>query len=371
MKIVAKTFQGLEEVLAKELRDLGFVKVELVKRAVVFHTNLEGLYRANYLLRTALRLLVSIEEFEISNEQHLYNSIQSINWSKYINVNRTFAIDSVVNSAVFTHSKYVALKAKDAIADQFKKKLGRRPSIDVDNPDLRINLMINHKTMKVSLDSSGGSLHKRNYRIKTNEAPINEVLAAGLVLLSEWDKETPFLDPMCGSGTIPIEATMIAQNRAPQYFRRDFGFTKWRNFDFELWDKTKKEENDKMTALKTDIICHDIDKYAIAATEKNFTRLRPGRKLYTNQNDFFESKSSSTPYHIVMNPPYDKRLELADDMAFYKLIGDTLKQQYTGSEAWIFSGNVESIKHIGLKPSRKLHLFNGPIPCKFHKFELH
>ena len=371
MQIVAKTFQGLEDVLASELKALGFSKVQTVKRAVIFHTNLEGLYRANYVLRTALRLLVSMEEFEVSSEQQLYNSIQSINWSKYINVNRTFAIDSVVNSSVFTHSKYVALKAKDAIVDQFRKKIGRRPSIDVENPDLRINIMINETALKVSLDSSGESLHKRNYRIKTNEAPLSEVLAAGLVLLSGWDRKTTFLDPMCGSGTIALEAAMIAQNRPAQYFRREFGFEKWRTFDYEMWDKVKKTENDKMQSLSNEILCHDIDRYAISAAEKNFARFRTGRSVDYKEEDFFDSKEQSRTYHMIMNPPYDKRLKLEDDMEFYKLIGDTLKQKYQGSTAWVFSGNMEAIKHIGLKPSQKIQLFNGPIASKYHKFELH
>lgn len=371
MKVIAKTFQGLEEILNLELIDLGFKNTKIVKRAVIFNTDHEGLYRANYLLRTALRLLVSMQEFNVNNEDQLYNAIQSINWSKYLNVNRTFAIDTVTNSSVFRHSKYVAFKTKDAIADQFRAKTGRRPSVDVENPDLRINVMINETNMKISLDSSGGSLHKRNYRIKTGDAPINEVLAAGLILLSGWDKEKPFLDPMCGSGTIPIEAFMIGQNRPPQFFRKDFGFTKWRHFDYELWDKIRKEENKKMLDDKPTIICSDKDQYAISATEKNFNRFRPGRTVWIRQEDFFESTKNHEGCHIVMNPPYDNRLELEDDIEFYKKIGDTLKQNYTGSESWIFSGNVEAIKHVGLKPSRKLHLFNGPLPCKYHKFELH
>lgn len=371
MKVVAKTFQGLEEVLNQELIDLGMKNTQIVKRAVVFNTDNEGLYRANYLLRSALRLLVSMQEFNVSNEDQLYNSIQSINWSKYLNINRTFAIDTVTNSSVFRHSKYVAFKTKDAIVDQFRKKTGRRPSIDVDDPDLRINVMINETNMKISLDSSGGSLHKRNYRIKTGDAPINEVLAAGLILLSDWDKEQPFYDPMCGSGTLPIEAFMMGQNRPAQYFRKDFGFTKWRHFDFELWDKIRKEENDKMLDKKPTIICSDKDRYAISATEKNFARFRPGRTVWIRQKDFFDAKMQEEPCHVLMNPPYDNRLEIEDDIEFYKEIGDTLKQSFKGSSAWIFSGNVEAIKHVGLKTSRKLHLFNGPIPCKFHKFDMH
>lgn len=371
MQIVAKTFQGLEEVLNQELIDLGMTNTKIVKRAVIFNTDEEGLYKANYLLRTALRLLVSKEEFSVSNEDHLYNSIQSINWSKYLNVNRTFAIDTVTNSAVFRHSKYVAFKTKDAIVDQFRKKVGRRPSVDTENPDLRINVMINDTTLKLSLDSSGGSLHKRNYRIKTGEAPINEVLAAGLIKLSGWDGKTPFYDPMCGSGTIPIEAFMVGQNRPAQFFRKDFGFTKWRHFDFELWENIKKTENEKMLDEKPTIICSDKDRYAVAATEKNFSRFRPGRTVWIKEENFFETKAPDESLHIVMNPPYDNRLELEDDIEFYKNVGDTLKQKYKGSEAWIFSGNVEAIKHVGLKPSRKLHLFNGPLPCKLHKFELH
>lgn len=371
MKIVAKTFQGLEEVLAQELHNLGIQKTEIVKRAVLFQTNQEGMYRANYLLRSALRLLISIDEFSVNNEDQLYNSIQSINWSKYLNVNRTFAIDTVVNSSVFRHSKYVAFKTKDAIVDQFRKKTGRRPSIDVDNPDLRINVLINDTNLKLSLDSSGESLHKRNYRIKTVKAPINEVLAAGLILLSGWDRQKSFWDPMCGSGTLPIEAFMIAQNKPAQFFRRDFGFTSWRNFDHELWDKIRKTENQKLSETLPSIHCSDIDKYAIAATEKNFNRFRPGRKLRVSQKDFFDTSLQDEPYHIIMNPPYDNRLELDDDVEFYKNIGDTLKQKYPGSEAWIFSGNVEAIKHVGLKPSRRIHLYNGPIPSKYHKFDLH
>ncbi len=369
---IAKTFHGLEQILAQELNQLGATNIQERKRAVQFDGDLELLYKANLHLRTALRILQPIHQFQARSEQQFYQQVQEIDWSEYLDINSTFAIDSVVYSRFFKHSKYIALKTKDAIVDQFRQKTGRRPSIDVERPDLRLNLYINDHRCSLSLDSSGESLHRRGYRTQKNLAPLNEVLAAGMILMTGWQGETPFIDPMCGSGTIPIEAALIARNIAPSIRRTFFGFMRWRNFDAGLWKKCRKEAWDLAKPLTVPI--HGADKLArnIPIATNNAKRAGLSSQIQFQQADFLLDApvASFEKGIIIMNPPYGERLSQQNIQGFYKDIGDRLKNQYKGYEAWIISGDQTAIKHIGLRASKKATLFNGPLECKYRKYEL-
>ena len=371
MKILVKTFHNLEEVLAQEIDALGGKNIQLLKRAVMFEGDLEQLYKANLCLRTALRILVPIDSFYVFNAEDLYREIGRIDWSEYMQADQTFAIDSILNSRNFQHSNFVSLKTKDAIVDQFRAKSGTRPSVDTKNPDLRINVHMAGDKCTLSLDASGDSLHRRAYRDDGNKAPLNEVAAAGLVLASGWDRKSTFLDPMCGSGTILIEAAMIAMNRAPGMLRESYGFMKWKNFESKLWEKVLQNAKDGERELEADIYGADISPTAIRIAEENISNAELSDYIRLKSKDFERLDPPDTePGIIVTNPPYEERLKTGDIIGFYKMIGDTLKQKYAGYEAWVFSGNKEAIKRLGLRASKKLTFFNGSIECKFHKFEL-
>lgn len=371
MEFLAKTFAGLEETLAAELQALGADQIAVQPRLVRFNGNKEVLYKANYLSRTALRILVPLFDFEAKNEQQLYNGIRSFDWSDWINPDKTFAIDPVVNSSVFRHSHYAALKAKDAIADQFRDRTGLRPSVDTDNPDLRINLHISETACSVSIDSSGDSLHRRGYRTGTREAPINEVLAAGMILMTGWTGETLFLDPMCGSGTILIEAAMIAANMPPLGLRRTFGFQHWPNFDAPLWNKIKKEAQAAIRKPAFPILGYDKDPRALGVADKNIFAAGLEQSISLERKKFETLEPPPGPGIAVFNPPYEERMITGDINELYKNIGDQLKQAFAGYDAWIISANMEALKHIGLRPSKKINLFNGPLACKFQRYELY
>ena len=371
MEFLAKTFAGLEETLAAELQALGADQIAVQPRLVRFNGNKEVLYKANYLSRTALRILVPLFDFEAKNEQQLYNGIRSFDWSDWINPDKTFAIDPVVNSSVFRHSHYAALKAKDAIADQFRDRTGLRPSVDTDNPDLRINLHISETACSVSIDSSGDSLHRRGYRTGTREAPINEVLAAGMILMTGWTGETLFLDPMCGSGTILIEAAMIAANMPPLGLRRTFGFQHWPNFDAPLWSKIKKEAQAAIRKPAFSILGYDKDPRALGVADKNIFAAGLEQSISLERKKFETLEPPPVPGIAVFNPPYEERMITGDINELYKNIGDQLKQAFAGYDAWIISANMEALKHIGLRPSKKINLFNGPLACKFQRYELY
>ena len=371
MEFLAKTFAGLEETLAAELQALGADQIAVQPRLVRFNGNKEVLYKANYLSRTALRILVPLFDFEAKNEQQLYNGIRSFDWSDWINPDKTFAIDPVVNSSVFRHSHYAALKAKDAIADQFRDRTGLRPSVDTDNPDLRINLHISETACSVSIDSSGDSLHRRGYRTGTREAPINEVLTAGMILMTGWTGETLFLDPMCGSGTILIEAAMIAANMPPLGLRRTFGFQHWPNFDAPLWSKIKKEAQAAIRKPAFSILGYDKDPRALGVADKNIFAAGLEQSISLERKKFETLEPPPGPGIAVFNPPYEERMITGDINELYKNIGDQLKQAFAGYDAWIISANMEALKHIGLRPSKKINLFNGPLACKFQRYELY
>lgn len=372
MQLIAKTLAGLEEVLENEIRELGGENIVRLKRAVQFEGDLKLLYRANYELRTAVRILQPIAKLKVRNEHELYQEIQTINWQNYMHVRDTLAIDAAVASPNFNHSKYVALKTKDAIVDQFRDAFGRRPSVDINNPHLRINIHIGGETCTVSLDSSGDSLHKRKYRVSNTPAPLSEVLAAGMIKLSGWQADCDFIDPMCGSGTLLIEAAMIAYNVPAQLLRQKFGFMKWENFDRSLWRQVKQEARKRQKAFKHKILGFDLDMEAVKACRNNIREIKLDGRVRVAQKDFADLNMEENNGGImIMNPPYGERLEEDNINAFYTMIGDTMKKGFPGFDVWIISSNFGALKNIGLRTSRKIPLFNGSLDCKFQKYEMY
>ena len=369
--MTATTLYGLEEVLSEELTTLGAHNIRQENRAVTFTGDRRLMYRANLELRTALKVLVPIHSFSARDEKTLYHYIRDIDWSKYLGIDNTLAIDSVVHSKFFTHSKYVALKAKDAIVDQFRKKTGQRPSVDLKDPTMRINLYISHDECIVSLDSSGDSLHRRGYRKSTEQAPLNEVLAAGMIQLTGWPRDSHFLDPMCGSGTILCEAAMYAFNISPGVYRESFGFHHWKNYDPQVWEEVVAEAKSAEQDFSYNIIGSDISGKALDAARHNITTAGLDDKIRLSRTPFEERTPKVDGGIIVMNPPYGERMAIEDIKSFYSDIGDQLKQYYPGFDAWILSGNREALKHVGLRPSQNITLYNGPIECRFQKFEIY
>lgn len=372
MQFIAKTFKGLEEILAAELSAIGAENIETVSRGCTFEGDKRVLYRANLELRTASRILVPIWASEVQHEKHIYEDVQEIDWSQYFGVDDTFAIDATVHSEHFTHSHYISLLTKDAIVDQFREKFGERPSIDTQNPTIRIHVYISDERFELSLDSSGDSLHKRGYDKRILTAPINDVLAAGLVKLSDWKMDCDFVDPMCGSGTLLIEAAMMAYHIPPLWKREQFGFKNWRNFDEALWEDVRKQAGEKMVFdFPHEIRGYDIDFDAVHTSQQNAVAVGLKGCIKVERKSMERQEDLPRKSHILCNPPYDERLEIEDTIRFYALIGDVMKQHFKGSEAWIVTGNLAAAKHIGLRPSRKFSLNNGGLDCKFLKFELY
>lgn len=371
-ELIAKTFHGLEETLAQEIREIGGKIIAIQTRAVRFETDQKGMYRANLELRTALRILKPIHTFRAYKSNQLYSRTQLVDWSEYMDVDDTLAIDSVVSSRFFKHSKYASLKVKDAIVDQFREKTGSRPSIDTSAPTLRVHLYIKEQEVTLLLDASGDSLHKRGYRLESNEAPLNEVLAAGLVLLSDWRGNTPFFDPMCGSATILIEAMMIARNIAPNLQRDYYGFLTWKDFDADLWADVLEDAEARIVDCKQPVFGADISEDTLDIAINNIERAGFEDEIDLLVGDFFEQAAPIEEEGcIIMNPPYGERLQPEDIEAFYKKIGDQFKQVYTGWEAWVLSGNIPALKRVGLRASRRLPLFNGPLECRLYQFKMY
>lgn len=369
--MVAKTITGLEEVLAAELKALGANDVELLKRAVSFTGDKALMYKANQWVRTALRILKPLKSFTLVNEDDLYTELKQIPWEDYMDVHKTLAMDAVVNDSLFTHSHFVALRAKDAVVDYFRDKFGRRPSVNTENPDLRINIHLQNNICDISLDSSGTSLHKRGYRQIVGEAPMSEVLAAGLILLSGWDKQSNFLDPMCGSGTLLIEAALIANNIPPSTYREDFGFMKWKDFDAELWKDLKNEAFDLQTEFDYKIIGSDISERNLSAAVRNVRSAHLHKDIELSVGSFENIVPPEGTGMLITNPPYGERIQVRDIIQLYRQIGDTLKQKFAGWQTWVISGDLLAIKHIGLKPTKRITVFNGQLECKFNKFEIY
>jgi len=370
MKLVAKTLMGLEEVLAEELKTLGAENVEIGKRVVLFEGSEDLLYRSTYCVRTAIRILRPIYKFKFNTKKDFFNKIFRFKWDRYFTESKTIAIDSIVHSRFFSNSNYVSQLTKDGICDYFVKKTGSRPSVELRRPDVRLHLHLNEDIAEISLDSAGFSLHLRSYKTERSYAPLSEVLAAGMIKLSGWDQQTNFIDPMCGSGTIPIEAAMLAYNIPAQKLNTHFSFQNWRDFNQDLYLSERQKADDLINDKQVNIQASDMVYKNTHSTKINAENILGDRMPTIKNGDFFDYKEMND-YHMIINPPYDLRLESDDIDGFYKNIGDALKQQWTDSIAWILSGNIPAIKSVGLKPSRRLHLINGQIPCKFHKFELY
>ena len=370
-KMVAKTFFGFEEILEKELFQLGAQNVVKGTRSVSFQGDKGFMYKANLALRTALKILKPILTFKAYNEQTLYDGIQKVDWSDYLKVQQSFVVETTLYSDQFTHSQFVAQKVKDAIVDQFKKNTGERPSIDKDFPDLRIHIHIDRDFCTLSLDTSGVSLHQRGYKTATNIAPINEVLAAGMLILSGWDGNAHFLDPMCGSGTIVAEAAMIACNIPANINRKEFAFERWPDWDSELFDKVLESLLKKTREFHYSIVGCDKAPSAVEKAKDNIKNANLDDYVTIKQADFFQSeKEVEGPLHMIFNPPYGERLNIEMER-FYREIGDTMKQNYPGTNAWFITANLEALKFVGLRPSRKIKLFNGKLEARLVKYEMY
>ena len=367
--MLAKTMFGLEEILADELRKLGAQNVKPMNRAVSFKGDTGFMYKANLNLRTALRILKPIAHFQAHDEKELYRKLCEIDWTEIFDLEATFATHATTHSEVFTHSKYTSLVMKDAIADTFRKKFDKRPNVDPEIPDVSINLHIAKHTCTVSLDSSGDSLHKRGYKSDAVTAPMNEVLAAGLILLSDWNKISDFHDPMCGSGTILIEAALIAYNIPVNIFRERFGFEGWKDFDKQLWGKIKDISLDKEAHYTGRITGSDNFQKAVRICRKNIENALLFDKIKVKIEDFFDVVIEPGTF-VMFNPPYGERIDLEVN-DFYEQVGTALKHNYQGCSIWLISSDIENMKFIGLHPSRKIKVMNGKLECSFRKFEVY
>ena len=370
-KMIAKTFKGLEEVLAGELVELGANNVQQERRAVSFTGDKRLLYRANLCLRTASRVLVPITTFKAGDADAVYEQVKQIDWAQYMTLQTGFQIDATVYSDTFRHSRYVTYRVKDAIVDWWNEKEGKRPNVKLSNPDLSLNVHIANETVTLSLDSSGDSLHKRGYRVANTEAPINEALAAGMLLMAGWKGETDFYDLMCGSGTLLIEAALIAQNIAPGIFRKGFAFEKWADFDKELFEDIYNDDSAERPFTHR-IYGSDASFYAVQQALKNVKSAGQQRTIEVRQIRLQEIKrDNQTPALIMVNPPYGERLaQNKDVMRLYADMGTAFKHQFTGSTAWVISSNEDALKCIGLKPSKRIKLLNGELECWFNQYEL-
>lgn len=369
--MLAKTFKGLEEVLAQELIELGANDVLIERRAVSFSGDKALLYRANFALRTAIRILVPIATFKAKDTDALYKQVKALDWSRYMTAETTFVVDATVYSESFRNSRFVTYRTKDAIADYWTEKADKRPNVSTQEPDLIVNVHVSNEQVTLSLDSSGESLHKRGYRVATTEAPISEVLAAGMLLLAGWRGQSDFYDPMCGSGTLLIEAALIARNIAPGVFRKSFAFEKWKDFDADLWSEIYNDDSQEREFTHR-IYGSDASFYAIQQAGKNIKSAGVQKDIELKQIRIEELKELQASGALVMiNPPYGERLKSNKEMEdLYGAIGSTLKHQFTGASAWIISSNAAAMKCIGLKPSKKYHLLNGELDCQFNRYDL-
>lgn len=368
-ELIAKTFQGLEEVLAAELTALGATGIEIGRRMVAFTGDKEMMYRANFSLRTAIRILKPIKHFRARTADEVYEQVKNIEWEKFLDEKKSFAVDAVVFSNEFRHSKFVAYRVKDAVADYFREKTGERPSVKLNNADLQLNIHIAGEECTLSLDSSGESLHRRGYRQEAMEAPLNEVLAAGMILMSGWRGECDLIDPMCGSGTIPIEAALIARNIAPGVFRKEYAFEKWNDFDEALFDRIYNDDSmEREFAGK--IYGYDNNRQAVEIATRNVKAAGLSKDIEIGLRDFADFQTPERKSIIISNPPYGERISADDLLGLYAMIGNRLKNVFKQGDAWILSYREECFAKIGLKPSVKIPLYNGALECEFRKYQL-
>ncbi|MCH4552757.1 THUMP domain-containing class I SAM-dependent RNA methyltransferase [Aestuariibaculum lutulentum] len=370
-EMVAKTLFGFEDLLEKELTQLGAQHVKKGVRSVSFVGDKGFMYKANLGLRTAIKILKPIKSFTVNSEQELYNKMYAMNWGEYLKPTGTLAIDATIHSDLFKHSLFIAQKAKDAIVDKFRDTTGQRPNVDLKFPDLKVNVRIDRNQCTISLDSSGDSLHKRGYKLATNIAPINEVLAAGLIMLSGWDGQSDFMDPMCGSGTMLIEAAMIACNIPPNLMRKEFAFERWEDWDVDLFEKIEESLLNKTRDFHYTITGYDKAPSAVKKAQENIKNAELDDFITVKHEDFFKTqKGGERKLHMVFNPPYGERLNI-DLQEFYKSIGDTLKQSYPNTDAWFITSNLDALKFVGLRPSRKIQLFNAKLDSRLVKYEIY
>ncbi|SBW00229.1 conserved hypothetical protein [uncultured Dysgonomonas sp.] len=368
--MIAKTMAGLEDVLAEELIGLGANNLEIGKRMVSFEGDLALMYKANIQCRTALRILRPVYEFKAKTTDDIYKKVKAMNWFEHLTEDSTFAIDAITFSDYFTHSKFVAYRVKDAIADYFMQRTEKRPSVNVENPDLLINFHIAHDKCTLSFDSSGESLHKRGYRVAQTEAPLNEVLAAGMILKTGWRGGSDFIDPMCGSGTLLIEAAMIAMNVPPGIYRQNFAFEKWKNFNADLFETIYNDDSGERE-FKYKIYGSDISSEAIAIAAKNVKNAGLDKSIDLKVMPFESyTEAPSENAILVTNPPYGERIKPEDLFGLYENIGERLKHVFMGYSAWILSYKKECFDKIGLKPSKKIQLVNGSLQCEFRKYDI-
>ena len=372
-QILAKTFKGLEQVLAKELIELGANNVQIERRAVSFTGDMRMLYTANFCLRTASRVLVPIATFKAKKTDDIYEQVKLLDWAQYMTAKNTLQIDATVYSDLFRHSQFITYRVKDAIVDWWMEHGGVRPSVQLTNPDLYLNVHIAGDTVTLSLDSSGESLHKRGYRVANTQAPINEALAAGMLLLAGWHGQSDFYDPMCGSGTLLIEAALIARNIAPGIYRKGFAFEKWANFDADLFEDIYSDDS-RERDFKHKIYGSDAGFYAVQVANKNIQSANLQRDIEVKQIRIEELKladQSTEGALVMMNPPYGERLSQDKNvLRLYQDIGTALKHQFSGATAWMISSNEEALKCVGLRPAKRIHLVNGDLDCLFNQYVL-
>ncbi len=369
-EFVAKTLFGLEGVLADELQALGAGEVKTLTRAVSFTGDKRILYKANYHLRTALKILVPVKEGEINNEQELYQFVRSIYWDRFMGVNDTLAVDVAMKTPLFTHTQYIAQKIKDAVVDQFRDKFGSRPSVDLDKPTLRINAYISDRNIVISRDSSGDSLHRRGYRVRQGPAPMNEVLAAGLIRLSGWPGNISLVDFMCGSGTIAIEAAMMALGLPPGDLREHYGFQQWKDYEPSLFNEVASGERKKKLP-DVRIFASDISPEAVQLAQRHARNAGALGIIRFSTCPFVDFQPPSAPGMVIINPPYGERIVQQNLNDLYTSIGNQLKKSYAGYDAWIISNNAEAMKHVGLKPAPKIVVYNGQLECRFNRYSLY
>lgn len=371
-KMVAKTLFGFEDILANELTQLGAIHVEKGVRNVSFVGDKGFMYKANLGLRTAIKILKPIHSFRVIREQDLYNNVKKIKWENFLKTDGSLAVDATVHHSIFTHSKYTALKTKDAIVDRFRETTGTRPNVDLRFPDLKINVHIDRQRCTISLDTSGESLHRRGYKTATNIAPINEVLAAGLIIMSGWDGQTDFMDPMCGSGTILAEAAMIACNIPPNLMRKEFAFERWQDWDVDLFEKIEDSLLNKTRDFHHKILGYDKSPSAVKKAKENIKNAHLDEFITIKHEDFFKTqKAGCDKLHMVFNPPYGERLENLNVEEFYGNIGTILKHGYPNTSAWLITSNLEALKYVGLRPSRKIKVFNAKLESRLVKYEMY
>ncbi len=368
-ELIAKTFMGLEPVLARELTELGASDVCQGRRMVSFKGDKEMMYRANFQLRTAIRILKPIRRFKARSADDVYREVHGMDWENYIEKGKTFSVDSVVYSDEFTNSRFVTYKVKDAIVDYFREKTGTRPNISVSNPDIQLHIHISDTDATLSLDSSGESLHRRGWRQESVEAPLNEVLAAGMIMLTGWNGDTDFIDPMCGSGTLLIEAALIARNMAPGLFRKGYAFEKWNDFDADLFQEIYDDDS-REREFTHHIYGYDVDMRAVNTALLNVRAAGLTKDITVSQQDFKDFVQPAEKSIIVTNPPYGERITTNDLLGTYRMIGERLKHSFKDNDAWILSYKEECFQQIGLKPSLKIPLYNGSLECEFRKYQM-